>query len=420
MKRQLAYQSDRIEGLLGSHGISARVTGGTVTPRWIAFQILPGSGERVARIRNLSEELALALDVPTVRVTRQGAAVAVEIPRDDPVPVRLLPLLEQLAGTSGVPALTAVLGLADDGAPLLIRVPSPNVAHILVAGTTGSGKSVLLRALLTSLAVLNPPRALQLVLIDPGGEALASLSGLPHLLQPVVCDPDAAAQALVELVGLMERRHATEPRIVVCIDELADLLMVGGDGLQEALMRLTQRGRGAGIHIVAATQKPTAAVLGSLVKANFPVRLVGRVMSIDDARVATGRSGTGAEQLLGRGDFLAVAEGRLWRFQVAYAGQDELAGLCAGRGWDPVPRRLMTLVQPRPEPEDNDLVARLERLDWDPGRSYAAACRALGVPAGGASFYQVRDAVDRLRETSTTTTDTPPERLLEAGGGLRG
>jgi S-DNA-T family DNA segregation ATPase FtsK/SpoIIIE len=111
---------------------------------------------------------------------------------------------------------------------------------------------------------------------------------------------------------------------VLVIDELADLLMVGGKRIQQALTRLTQRGREAGIHVIAATQKPTAAVLGSLIKANFPVRLVGRVTSAEDARTATGWSGTGAERLLGRGDFLAVAEGRVLRFQAAHVSHDEI------------------------------------------------------------------------------------------------
>jgi len=117
--------------------------------------------------------------------------------------------------------------------------------------------------------------------------------------------------------------------VVVVIDELADLLMTGGKAVQWALTRLTQRGREAGIHVVAATQKPTTAVLGPLVKANFPVRLVGRVTSIEDARTATGWSGTGAERLLGRGDFLAVAEGRVVRFQVAHISPTEIQEVVA-------------------------------------------------------------------------------------------
>jgi S-DNA-T family DNA segregation ATPase FtsK/SpoIIIE len=140
----------------------------------------------------------------------------------------------------------------------------------------------------------------------------------------------------------MERRadpsgfRKPEGSVVVVIDELADLLMVGGKAVQEALTRLTQRGREAGIHVVAATQKPTSAVLGPLVKANFPVRLVGRVTSVEDARTATGWSGTGAERLMGRGDFLAVAEGRVTRFQAAHispAETHEVVGSIENGGW---------------------------------------------------------------------------------------
>jgi len=340
MRDRLEFQSDRIEAVLAVHKVPARVTGGTVTPRWIHFQILPAVGAKLSRIKNLSEELAAALDVPTCRVSRRGATVALEVPRDDPEPVRLLPLFRQLSTEpDGIPSYTACLGLAEDGAPLLIRLPSPDVAHILLAGTTGSGKTALLRTMVLSLAMANPPLVadrlgpresggLALVLIDPKGHALAPFSGLPHLARPVIQDTAEATEALQSLVRLMERtgRPARQACVVVVIDELADLMMTGGEALQVALTRLTQRGREAGIHVVAATQKPTAQVLGPLIKANFPVRLVGRVTSIEDARTASGWGGTGAERLTGRGDFLAIAEGRMLRFQAAYVSEGEIAG----------------------------------------------------------------------------------------------
>jgi S-DNA-T family DNA segregation ATPase FtsK/SpoIIIE len=355
MRHKLEFQANRIEAVLALHKVKARVTGGTVSPRWVRFQVLPAVGARISRIKNLSEELAAALDATNCRVSRRGAAVAVEVPRDDPQPVRLLPLYEQLsqetpgsmAQNPTIPPVTAILGLADDGAPLLIRLPSPDVAHILVAGTTGSGKTVLLQSIILSLAMTNPPlrvsaprreeargEGLALVLIDPKGHAFGPFENLPHLARPVVCRPKETAEALHSLTRLMDRRAEppnpqsptpnTFPPVVVVIDELADLLMVGGKPVQQALTRLTQRGREAGIHVVAATQKPTTAVLGPLVKANFPVRLVGRVTSVEDARTATGWTGTGAERLMGQGDFLAVAEGRVTRFQVAHVSPSEI------------------------------------------------------------------------------------------------
>ncbi|MEA3340179.1 MAG: DNA translocase FtsK [Chloroflexota bacterium] len=368
MRKKLEFQADRIEAVLSLHKVPARVTGGTVTPRWIRFQVLPAVGAKISKIKNLSEELAAALDASNCRVSRRGAAVAVEVPRDDPQPVRLLPLYHQLNDDDGAaPPVTAVLGLAEDGAPLLIRLPSPDVAHILVAGTTGSGKTVLLQAMILSLAMSNPAPSLfqgkqravaatvglTLMLIDPKGHAFAPFEGLPHLARRVLREVDETAEALRSLVHLMEKRGpidgsgngngskasgqqravaaccgrysaATVPHVVVVIDELVDLLMVGGKGVQRSLTRLTQRGREVGIHVIAATQKPTNAVLGPLIKANFPVRLVGRVMSANDARTAAGWSGTGAERLQGRGDFVAVAEGRVIRFQAAHVSPEEI------------------------------------------------------------------------------------------------
>jgi S-DNA-T family DNA segregation ATPase FtsK/SpoIIIE len=360
MRKKLEFIADRIEAVLSLHKVPARVTGGTVTPRWVRFQVLPAVGAKISKIRNLSDELAAALDVAECRVSRRGAAVAVEIPRDDPQPVRLIPLYNQLtsqptgqpANHSSIPPMTAILGLAEDGAPLLIRLPSPDVAHILVAGTTGSGKTMLLQTMILSLAMTNPAvflssangSGLSMVLIDPKGHAFGLFEDLPHLARGVIQDAEEMAEALQSLVRLMERRNSPSPRVVVVIDELADLLMMGGKAVQEPLTRLTQRGREAGIHVVAATQKPTSAVLGPLVKANFPVRLVGRVTSTEEARTASGWSGTGAERLLGRGDFIAVAEGRVTRFQVAHVSPTEIrdvvgrmrdasTGLSTSGGW---------------------------------------------------------------------------------------
>jgi S-DNA-T family DNA segregation ATPase FtsK/SpoIIIE len=363
MRQKLEFQADRIEVVLTLHKVAARVTGGTVTPRWVRFQVLPAVGAKISKIKGLSEELAAALDARSCRVSRRGAAVTVEVPRDDPQPVRLLPLYRQLTGSPrdggrddgahpNIPPITAILGLAEDGTPLLVRLPSPDVAHILVAGTTGSGKTMLLQTMILTLAMTNPAlptpplsqengrgNGLALVLIDPKGCAFGRFEGLPHLARPVIWETEETAEALHSLVRLMERRATGSdltadgrPSVVVVIDELADLLMVGGKAVQWALTRLTQRGRGAGIHIVAATQKPTAAVLGPLVKANFPVRLVGRVTSVEDARTATGWSGTGAERLLGRGDFLAVAEGRVTRFQAAHVSPQEIREIIMGIG----------------------------------------------------------------------------------------
>lgn len=340
MKRQLLeFQADRIESVLAEHKVSAHVTGGIVSPRWVRFHVRPALGAKISQIKRLAEEMALALDSETCRISRQSGTLAVEIPRADPQPVRLLPLQGRLANSSGpkgLPFGTAVLGLAENGAPLLVRLPSPQVSHMLVAGTTGSGKSALARSIIVSLALHHRRSQLGLVLIDPKRRAFGPLAGLPHLLHPVLSEAQSATRALQALVQLMLARdkhgrlpatdeRAGDPRIVVVIDELADLLMMADKQAAQALTRLAQRGREAGIHLIVCTQKPISQVVGSLAKANFPVRLVGQVTSPEEAKIATGYAGTGAERLRGPGDFIAVAGGHITRFQAAYISAQEQA-----------------------------------------------------------------------------------------------
>ncbi|MFN3335539.1 MAG: DNA translocase FtsK, partial [Caldilinea sp.] len=304
-------QADRIEAVLERHRVQARVEGGTVTPRFVRFRLIADGAARVSKIKTLADEIAMELDKREARIYREGATIQVEVPRGEPEPIRLLPLCEQL---HQVPALTAVLGLEADGTPLMLRLSAPDVAHVLIAGTTGSGKTALARTLLTSLAMYNRQNQVQLVLIDPKGRGLSPLSALPHTLGAVATTPDAAIDRLRWLVDEMERRDreaTSRPALVVGVDELADLLATGGAMVEKLLTRLGQRGREAGVHLVACTQKPTAQVIGGAMKANFPVRLVGAVAGRDEARYATGISDSGAEKLEGRGDFLLVARGEL-------------------------------------------------------------------------------------------------------------
>ncbi len=329
-RQYLNEQADRIEAVLAAHRVPARVSGGSVTPRCVTFQLHAAITSKVGTVQALKEELAMALGAQSVRVVRQGSALSVEVPRSDAQPVLLSELLGHL---SEVPPLTAVLGLTGDGRPLLLRIPSPEVAHVLVAGTTGSGKTELMRTLALSLAARNRQAALQLLLIDPKGRGLGPLAGLPHALSDVITSASGAARALEWAAHEMERRDReghSRPHILVVVDELADVLAAGGKPLEATLVRLAARGREAGVHLIAGTQKPASAVMSGLLKANFPVRLVGRVASADDARVAAGVKGSGAERLLGRGDFIAVAAGGVTRFQAAYVPADRLSATVAG------------------------------------------------------------------------------------------
>jgi S-DNA-T family DNA segregation ATPase FtsK/SpoIIIE len=322
-------QAARIESVLAAHQVPARVWQATLTPRCVRFAVTTALGTRLTKISNLAEELAFSLDARTARIYRDGGALHIEVPRDAPRTVHLADLCAKLPT---VPLTCAVLGIDEGGAPLLLRLASPDVAHVLLAGTTGSGKTALARSLLLSLAMFNPPDQLQLALIDPKGRGLAPLAALPHLWRNTgfAQEPAQAAALLHALVAEMTRRDAAGrclPHIVIAIDELADLLQTGGKPVAEALARLSQRGREAGLHVVAATQRPAAALLTGLVKANFPVRLVGAVTSPEDAKVATGLPASQAERLLGRGDFLLVAHGQRIRFQAAYASPADLTAI---------------------------------------------------------------------------------------------
>lgn len=325
MRSLLDHQADGIEYTLHSHGIEASVVGGNVSPRLIQFHIKLESGVKFSRISALADEMALALGVAHCRVTRDGYFVKVEVPRPDPQAVKLFPLMQNLPGT--IPLNSPILGLDETGVPLLLRINSPDVAHILVSGTTGSGKTILARSMIASLALQNSPDQLRLLLIDPKGRGYRDFNGLPHLICPVVTDPLDGLHRLKWAVRHMEKRDEkgiSSPLVVIFIDELADLIMVGGKEMEVQVARLTQRGREAGIHIVACTQKPSANVIGGIAKSNFPTRLVGRVVSPEDARLASGVAGSGAERLMGRGDFLLFAGGEAVRVQGAHISREEM------------------------------------------------------------------------------------------------
>ncbi|MCS7057249.1 MAG: DNA translocase FtsK [Thermoflexales bacterium] len=319
MYRKLHQTADRIEAVLREGKAPAAVVGGKVLPGFVEMLLRPAPGTKVKQVRALQADLALALGNANVRVTQSGTHLAVQIPRETRAPVRLTTLMTSL---KTAPPYTAVLGLAEDGAPLMACLSSPEVAHVLIAGTTGSGKTSLAHSMLISLCRRHRPSQFGLVVLDPKRDQQASfLSAIErHLLLGVAHTAEEAHAALARVVEVMERRtnlKDPQPRVAVYVDEMADLVQTGGSRIVDALTRIAQRGREAGIHLIACTQKPSARVIGSLLKANLPLRLVGRVVSAEDARIAAGIPASGAERLLGSGDFIAVTSGRVIRFQAA-------------------------------------------------------------------------------------------------------
>jgi DNA segregation ATPase FtsK/SpoIIIE, S-DNA-T family len=319
MYTKLSRTADRIEAVLRERHAPATVVGGKVMPGFIEMLLRPAPGTKVNQVKALQADIALAVGKSNVRIAQSGTHLAIQIARESREPVRLSMLMGQL---NELPPYTAVLGLSEDGAPLLARLSAPDVGHVLIAGSTGSGKTSLAQSMIVSLCEHHRPRELGLIVLDPkrrdNDVFMKSISR--HLLLPVARTREEVAFAVNKVIETMDKRAADAeplPRILVYADELADLCQVGGEELIAALTRIAQRGREPGIHLVACTQKPSAKAIGSLLKANLPLRLVGRVTSTEDARMAAGVSGSGAERLNGCGDFIAVSGTRTIRFQAA-------------------------------------------------------------------------------------------------------
>jgi S-DNA-T family DNA segregation ATPase FtsK/SpoIIIE len=336
MDRYLEQQANTVEDVLAAHGIPARVAGGTLSPRLIHFLLELAPGLRLAALTPTLPDLAERLGVEAVRLApdAERGRPTLEVPRPDPVPVRLLPLARSVAEIA--PPCTATLGSDVGGSPLLLRLDAPEVGPTLVAGEAGAGKSALLRSMALSLALHNGPDTLRFLLIDLSGPARRAARGgtwsdmerLPHLVGEPVRDLLEARLRLRWAARLVESRaelaaegHPIEgAHLLVLIDGL-EALLAGRDAADmEAAIKTIAAGRDLGVELVAGTNDPT---LGDLLK--WGARVVGRVSSAGAATAAAGVRGTGAEGLLGKGDFLAVLGGEVIRLQAAFATGAEVA-----------------------------------------------------------------------------------------------
>jgi S-DNA-T family DNA segregation ATPase FtsK/SpoIIIE len=363
--REINQAAGLIEKTLADFGLPARVIGYRSGPSVTQYAVEPGfvehngaDGEsrrqkvRVSQISALANDLALALSAPTLRIEAPvpgHAYVGVEVPNRQASLVRLRPLLESEAFQSVGSPLTLALGRDVAGAPQVADLAA--MPHLLIAGTTGSGKSVLMTAITACLVSNNTPDDLKLVLIDPKMVELVRFNGLPHLLGKVETELERIVGVLRWCTGEMDRRYRLLeeakvrdlaaynqrlrrlrnaerlPRLVVMIDELADLMMMAPDQTEQTIVRLAQMARATGIHLVVATQRPSTDIVTGLIKANFPARISFAVASSVDSRVIL--DGTGAETLLGRGDmlYLAAEAGIPIRLQGAYVDDREILRL---------------------------------------------------------------------------------------------
>lgn len=347
---ELERTARRLQSTLEEFGLTSRVSGWTAGPLVTTFKIEMGEGERVNKITNLQDDIQLSLASESVRIFAPipgTSLVGIEIPNKTRQNVCLGDVLPCAQGGP----LEFAIGRDSEGAPVvadLARMP-----HMLVAGTTGSGKSVLINAIIMSLVMRTNPEQVRLILVDPKRVEFSCYAGLPHLYVPVVTEPRQAASALQWAVTEMDRRLKVferagardvkvynrmvedgrfddqenppkpMPYLVIVIDELSDLMMVAGKDVEASIVRIAQLARAAGIHLVLATQRPSADVVTGLIKSNVDTRVALKVSSSIDSRVILDQ--TGAERLMGRGDMLfRKAGGVLRRVLGAYASDAEI------------------------------------------------------------------------------------------------
>ncbi|MCL1845503.1 MAG: DNA translocase FtsK [Defluviitaleaceae bacterium] len=346
-RTQVLENSRILEETLRSFKIEARVIEVSVGPTVTRYDLAPGAGVKVASITNLNNDLALALAAQGLRIEAPvpgRSAIGIEIPNKDPQGVFLREIVEDERFINFPSKLAFAVGKDIAGSPVITDVA--RMPHLLIAGATGSGKSVCINTLIVSILYKARPDEVKLLMIDPKVVELSVYNGIPHLLIPVVTDPKKAAGALSWAVAEMEQRYAlfaeagcrdiksynvaaaeSLPLIVVIIDELADLMMSCKGEVEESICRLAQKARAAGIHLIVATQRPSVDVITGLIKANIPSRLAFAVSSGIDSRTVLDMYG--AEKLLGRGDmlFMPMGQNKPLRVQGGFISEGEVESI---------------------------------------------------------------------------------------------
>jgi len=347
---ELQDNAETIRRKLQDFEVEGRIVQVSPGPIITSYEFEPAAGIKISQVVNLGDDLALALKSASVRIVGPipgRGTVAIEVPNDEAVTVYLREIFVSAEFAESKGRLPLALGKDVTGTPVVSDLTA--MPHLLVAGATGSGKSVGLNSMICSILYKATPADVRFLLIDPKRLELSIYEGIPHLLAPVVTDAKEAAARLRWIVGKMDERYKILqtkqvrsiegynkavgpdehlPYWVVVVDELADLMMVSAGEVQTSLVRLAQIARAVGIHLIIATQRPSVDVVTGLIKANFPTRIAFQVASKVDSRTVL--DGNGAEQLLGRGDMIFVPPGanKQTRVHGAWVGDDEVRAVC--------------------------------------------------------------------------------------------
>ena len=347
--KALADVATKLQKTLYSFGVQAKVENVTVGPAITRYELKPAEGVRVSKIANLADDIALNLAAETIRIEAPipgKQAVGIEVPNQEKEMVHLREVLESDEFEDSKSKMSVALG--KDVAGKVIIADMAKMPHTLIAGSTGSGKSVCINTIITSIIYKAKPSEVKLVMVDPKVVELSVYNGIPHLLIPVVTDPKKAAGALAWAVQEMDNRYnlfaqkgvrdlkgynalvekeegtGKLPQILIIIDELADLMMVAAKDVEDSICRLAQKARAAGMHLIIATQRPSVDVITGIIKANIPSRIAFAVSSQVDSRTILDQ--VGAEKLLGKGDMLFYPTGatKPTRIQGAFVSDEEV------------------------------------------------------------------------------------------------
>ena len=346
--KALTDVATRLQKTLYSFGVQAKVENVSVGPAITRYELKPAEGVRVSKIANLADDIALNLAAETIRIEAPipgKQAVGIEVPNTEKETVHFRDVVESDAFQDSKSKLSVALG--KDVAGNMEIADIAKMPHALIAGATGSGKSVCINTIITSIIYKAKPSEVKFVMVDPKVVELSVYNGIPHLLIPVVTDPKKAAGALAWAVQEMDNRYnlfaqkgvrdlkgynamaekegiGTLPQIVIIIDELADLMMVAAKEVEDSICRLAQKARAAGMHLIIATQRPSVDVITGIIKANIPSRIAFAVSSQVDSRTILDQ--VGAEKLLGKGDMLFYPSGapKPVRVQGAFVSDDEV------------------------------------------------------------------------------------------------
>jgi len=411
VKEVMEATAKKVEQKLLDFGVQGEVTGIQPGPVITLYEFRPAPGVKISRIANLADDLALGLKAVSIRIIAPipgKDAVGIEVPNPKKEVVYLKEILSSPEFRDSNLKLPLALGKDTVGRPVLADLAK--MPHLLVAGATGTGKSVCINAMVNSLLFKFPPSLIKFIMVDPKRIELSLYDNIPHLLHPVVTHPKEATQALKWAVKEMERRYELLlkmgaknilgynskvlkeakagdtgqellPYIIIVIDELADLMMVSSKEVEDSIARLAQMARASGIHLVLATQRPSVDVLTGLIKANFPARISFQVSSKVDSRTILDRMG--AEKLLGEGDmlFMPPGVGRLLRIHGAYVSEDEVQRVTDFLRTQGSPNYQITLTGPEEEGEKE------EDLEADPKYQEAVD---LVIRTGQASISMIQ------------------------------